>query len=484
MNKLVYLFELDSVRTTQAEIEKGQNAMFEEIAENGNAVVLTFNQLTDSRAFMAAVYSKDTYGQIMELFRMGALKVSHFGGRRTPSQYLQEAIEKCSAHDQNTFIFSALPVLSTETGLLETLHAALRFSDPALIGELAEEKRRLMEAEGENPDSLAAEIDRLDFLERYVRMILLLSTEKLSGNPPVGRRTTRFHENMAAVLDFYGRGEEECTLQAVNILRQIERELEEADGGRNRDNRSAWVRKLYQMENSDDVCMAEAICDICYNFTNEESILHVSRHFDGPDAGAFLASFDERLKDYWQEYQQGIHVFHQGDRNDAIRYDGIRLPRWITAARMYSAHEKEPRFSGELYEREYHAEKKRWKSRVLRSYVNTLLVSLVYILILVGIDMVMEWLQERFFDGGDLTFRHQLLMAAASSLAFGVLGAVITLLTRLPDFLDAFRSIFFCIGDLLVVKRSPKGCSFRHKTEEGGEPWTTEPDGSLQNTWR
>ena len=48
MDKLVYLHELDSVHTSQEEILRGQQALFEEIVLNGNQVVLTFNQLTDS----------------------------------------------------------------------------------------------------------------------------------------------------------------------------------------------------------------------------------------------------------------------------------------------------------------------------------------------------------------------------------------------------------------------------------------------------
>lgn len=52
MRKQVYLFELDSVRNSKAEIERAQKALFEEIILNGNSVVLSFNQLADSRGFL------------------------------------------------------------------------------------------------------------------------------------------------------------------------------------------------------------------------------------------------------------------------------------------------------------------------------------------------------------------------------------------------------------------------------------------------
>lgn len=51
MKRLVYLYELDSVRNSKKEIVLGQQALFEEIVKKGNTVVLSYNQLTDSEAF-------------------------------------------------------------------------------------------------------------------------------------------------------------------------------------------------------------------------------------------------------------------------------------------------------------------------------------------------------------------------------------------------------------------------------------------------
>lgn len=52
MRKYVYLFELDSVRKTDAEIIAGQKALYNEIITNGNIVVMTYNQIVDSRGFL------------------------------------------------------------------------------------------------------------------------------------------------------------------------------------------------------------------------------------------------------------------------------------------------------------------------------------------------------------------------------------------------------------------------------------------------
>ena len=77
MDELVYLFELDSARSSPEEILRGQRALFREVALKGNRVVLTFNQLTDSRVFLSAL-DGENYEWIAELFPLGALKYSRY----------------------------------------------------------------------------------------------------------------------------------------------------------------------------------------------------------------------------------------------------------------------------------------------------------------------------------------------------------------------------------------------------------------------
>lgn len=59
--RAVYLHELDSVRNSSGEIYHAQRALFEEIVSNGSKVVLSFNQLTDSRAFMSLIQDDMSY---------------------------------------------------------------------------------------------------------------------------------------------------------------------------------------------------------------------------------------------------------------------------------------------------------------------------------------------------------------------------------------------------------------------------------------
>ena len=149
MKRLVYLYELDSVRNSKKEIVLGQQALFEEIVKKGNTVVLSYNQLTDSEAFLYAVKNPDTYAEILKLFSLGVLKVSRYGEINTPSKYIQNAIEKCNAPDKNAFLFSGLPVRCTEKELLSKIQKALQYSDVESLQTLCDntlgddEKKRL-----------------------------------------------------------------------------------------------------------------------------------------------------------------------------------------------------------------------------------------------------------------------------------------------------------------------------------------------------
>lgn len=463
MNRLVYLFELDSVRNTEEEIKTGQQAMFEEIAENGNSVVLSFNQLTDSHAFIAAVKAKKTFPHILELFKSGALRVSHYGKMRTPSQYLQNSIEKCQADDEGVFIFSALPLMSSQKDLLKKILAALRYSDPAILTEMMEEKQAELEsAPPEQTDDLKSELEALDFLERYVRMILLLSTEPLSGNKPVETDVHPFSWYMKKALEHYSRIEEEVIAKAVEILKAIYTEFDVLPDKRSViENRSNWVMKLYELENSGEVCMAEAIVDLCYNYTVEESVSGVSRHFEGADCEQLMLDFDKRLKKYWDDHTRGAHKFHTGDSKRPTEYTGD-LPHWVTAERLYAAHTKRPSGDGSTYESGFRAEKRSWKRKIIKNLLKTLCLSLVYIVLLVVIDVIMNYFQDLLFSSDEEQWLPSLLMSGLSSLMFGVIGSVIALAPWLPDFLDVFRSIFHCFQDVLITKFAPKNKAYRN----------------------
>ncbi len=99
----VYFFELDSVRTSELEIKMGQEALYEEIVKNGNRVVLSMNQLTDSKAFLSLLSIKEKeknnrnkysdFADLLEIFEKQIILVHGFSVCdnivNTPSKYIQ-----------------------------------------------------------------------------------------------------------------------------------------------------------------------------------------------------------------------------------------------------------------------------------------------------------------------------------------------------------------------------------------------------------
>ena len=122
--KYVYLFELDSVRKTDKEIIVGQKALYTEIVENGNIVVLTFNQLIDSRAFFSLFSIPEYRESIMTLFEKGAIRITQFNKTKTVAQYWLNAME-----EGKQFIYSAIPLKYTQYELVDILRRSLMYSD-------------------------------------------------------------------------------------------------------------------------------------------------------------------------------------------------------------------------------------------------------------------------------------------------------------------------------------------------------------------
>lgn len=130
MSKYVYLFELDSVRKTDEEIIAGPAALYDEIVTNGNIVVLTYNQMVDSRGFFSLLKNGEYKEALLKLFDSGVIKISQYGDIRTVSQYLMDSIE-----DDKQFIYSALPLKYSQKRLTAIMKRCLLYSDLSEIYE-------------------------------------------------------------------------------------------------------------------------------------------------------------------------------------------------------------------------------------------------------------------------------------------------------------------------------------------------------------
>ncbi len=480
MNKFVYLYELDSVRNNPKEIELGQKALFEEIVKNGNIVILAFNQLTDSEAFLSAVKDKKTYESIVGLFTLGALKVSQFGGTRTASQYMQNSIEKCLGGEGNKFLFSGLPVLCTDNEMLKTIGDALRYSDIGVLREMAEK-----EPDGE-------EKERLEYIERFIRMILLLSVEEPAGHPAKQTRKRSF-------VEFYGKifevlfeitdkkaGEvqneeiKKLLPKSLEILRNIERSLEEAQ----QNNRTNWVNRINEAgEKTDAHGLAEAIVDLCYNYTVEDSICEVSRHYleEGGECGRFEDDFLQRLTEYWKSYRKGVHTFCKGDKEEREKYE-VALPYWDTAVRVVREIKKqggmrqdrqEIKKQGgeeqkikkqEAYEENYTKEKKSWRIKLIRQMGARFGTAFIYIVLFCLADLGINLAEDSLFEAAAWLqpeiIPEWVWEVIYSTVLFGIIGSVVSEIFHLPDILESLKGIVTGVKDSYRIIKAPKHIAY------------------------
>lgn len=159
----------------------------------------------------------------MNWIRCGIL-LKKFNEVRTPSQYIQNAIDKCNSESKEAFLFSGLPVLCTEKDFLKKIKHALQYSDTT-------ELEKILEKESEE-----TEREKLEYVIRFVRMILVMSLEKISGNPPYTgekRSFMQFYEEITQLLQEeyfvftgqYGQEVKERMPQALKCLEEIRREL-------------------------------------------------------------------------------------------------------------------------------------------------------------------------------------------------------------------------------------------------------------------
>ena len=236
MNKSVYLYELDSVRNSKEEIQYAQERMFQEIILNGNQVILTMNQLADSRAFLAAIENENTFEPFFELCQMGVIRISQYGTLRTPSQYFQGKIEEFlkkaekTESEKSAFIYSGVPVAHDDAVMLRQLLKALRYSDPECLRELS----------GYNNEENYSE-EKIEYLIRYVKTLLALSVNAFSLNPPKKVKQKKLTEYLHEIA--YPLTDQDT----VEILKRVEEDLSLQN---RQEYRSAW--HIYLHENEKD----------------------------------------------------------------------------------------------------------------------------------------------------------------------------------------------------------------------------------------
>lgn len=466
MRKYVYLFELDSVRKTDDEIITGQRALYDEIVLNGNIVVLTYNQLVDSRGFFSLLRDENYSKSLIRLFEMGAIRLSQFGDIRTVSQYLLQSME-----DDKEFIYSALPLCYSQKRLTALMKRCLMYSDLSEIYGYIECARQRSDTAQDTLDQLFVElvdgveqksrltIDQmklvLENLYAFLGTVLRISTLHdiyIYPRDPQEYSELKLSNILQAVMDFQNVIDQPLFADAVRLLRG----LEATQQGNN--NRSVYIRDISgQTQQASLECRqyAQAIVDLCYNYACENSIRNISKHYNVnellehmPQKPSFQADFFARMQQYWNDGNAADERFQTNETNRFEVFSGRdRIPDFRKAVRIveyvdYKAGTQEQQVH--RYEYKVSVQKRKQRGTVMLAILQKLFFAAVCIPIAYVLNMAFDLLQDLF----DAYLQINTVIKTFVMLLFTE-GITTALSKRFPRMLTLSEAIG-CIGKLFA----------------------------------
>ncbi len=459
----VYLFELDSVRNSEQEIESGQEALFRETAIYGNTVVMTLNQVADSAAFWACLNQRTDSEQsqatarsrdaIITLCKNGRIVTSQYGEMRTAAQYLVHQIQKCQSSKGGDYLFSLIPNLRTHTSgsdLLEDLKCAIQFCDLQLLKEKGDRF-----ASGETQDLELAEL--YDFLYHYAEIILLLS-QQTNALPPRKSNSATLCEIISRVKDLQSQADDASPVRrGMQVMLEIQEKADRSSWNPN--SRSDWYLLLQnacgQEAKEEDCICAEAIVDLCYNHVLLESIYHVEMRYDPADPDSFKTVFYEELDAYLQEIAEKKHVPYCVDQSrerqkQYLFCDTLDFPKWENACGLIqrnvdylAQNADDERITLRDYDSRKEAQKRRWealsKKAFYRSVRNAVINVLLYVIISLLIGEFRTWIINVF----QLTtgLGASILFEAIKLVVFGLISSEVLSLFKVTGLVETFSDL-------------------------------------------
>lgn len=412
MRKYVYLFELDSIRKSDEEIILGQQTLYDEIVKNGNIVVLTYNQLLDSRAFFSLLNHEEYYSSIIHLFEKGCIRISQFGTIRTLAQYLLNTIDS-----DKKFIYSCLPIKSSQRRLIELIKRSIMHSDLSEIKEYIdcihktdEDLRDLFIEVEENASGEYIlqktqlnrdEIDKvLQKLYTFITMVLRISPLHSVYIAPKEEKEYVDYKmfNYLSYVTKLKLNEDKDRLwnKAIEIIENLNSFKNESS------NRSVYFHELIEKQNSIDFASyqyAEAIVSICTNYAYEMSICNISKHYNIDDLkqvenfeSSFFQDFYQRLQQHWDDGKNANSRFLQAETNRFYEFARLdKLPNFFKAVRIVDKLEQKETIE-KIYRYEYNIKQQRkiQKYRILRKLFVQMISLLCAVILVMGINLIFE----------------------------------------------------------------------------------------------
>ncbi|MCC8074474.1 MAG: hypothetical protein LIO95_00795 [Clostridiales bacterium] len=412
----VYLYELDSVRKTPAEIQIAQERLFKETVGNGNTVVLSANQIVDGEGFIYGLYGDNgdkNYDTILELFRTGMIKVCKFTDEKTKKQVESLVEYRMNNMEREQFCFSGV---GKDLSVRAYMRDAYENGAIYKLDEWVEKKTD--ETEKKNAK----------YVRRVIKLIYELGMYNIWEEEDTEIRVT-FEDLMNYILHPKSMGVQaqkqyndtikDCPeiLCAIDLLHKLDKTIE--SGVRNR--RSPWREPkeklnptgftIYQTASAEDKANAQIIIDLCYNIAVESGIAGISVEYGTPHRtgkkGTRLSG--QQIQEIREE--QCVHLLkkikkHVEDRQSApaeITREQIELPMWGDALDVINETDlKEKRKNEEeapfppprKIPKMIEAQRKKWNKkfdRAIRRRIQHLLrYLLILVLVICLVDPVVE----------------------------------------------------------------------------------------------
>lgn len=413
MNQYVYLYELDSVRNQAKDVKYAHQCLYNEIVKKGNTVILSLNQLCDGLAIASLIKDTNTQSYLLQMFKEGSIKVSMYGSLRSPSQYVQQAIQKCLDNDNNRFIFSVLPLNKEDKELLQIMKECLMIADFTLLDEFIVTNQKYDQK-------------TLDYIRNFLEVILMLSIHEKSQNPIKKEKSTSFTTYLKQILDDMQLEEyqEAKTLLLQHYDTIMHSDMDETS----KNNRSNWYPYVFK----DDTLLSKrqgALINLAYNYTIEDSIDQISkRKFD---------SFQEDVHQRLKELEPFIENVHDTSNDGILPYVNVEID-CQEMVRISTYHQEDEIQIGHYLE----DNNKKWKRHIGLCILKRVLFVIGYILLFIGIEsginILQSWLELSIGNGWIQVF---------NVIVFGIVSSLITLFTHSPDVLDCFHQLGLFIHD-------------------------------------
>ncbi|MCD7887691.1 MAG: hypothetical protein LUG44_08785 [Clostridiales bacterium] len=303
MNEYVYLYEMDSVNNSLGEMQAANERMYQVLVNEGDRLVLTYNQLGDSVLLGEWIQNTTMNDLMVEAIGNQRVVIAPFANIKSCVEYIQEkalrfSIDHYNAGDlEQEYIFSALPFLKARQGedkpstydryTRHVIHChmldALTRADVNLLSGL--------EQAGVRSEHVGA-------LKKYVRFLLRVN---LSGVQYLGNQ--KYQYTLYDCVQMF--------LQEVDVSPVARAFLEEAVTSKTK-GRSEVLNTLEKRSFGADVDEAqvkqeaEAMVNFCYNWQLEQNIMAGGTALKGAfSVGELTPAF----RQFQAFYQENGHIY-------------------------------------------------------------------------------------------------------------------------------------------------------------------------------